>query len=58
MVTVVPDLEGLADQVTDTAGGPGVVLVSMRQGALPQEGPQLSLLIGVSREGGPGATVA
>lgn len=58
VATVVPDLKRLADQVPDAASGPGVVLVlvSLREQTLSQEGPQLSLL--VSREGGPGAAVA
>lgn len=45
VVTVVPDLERLTNQIPDTAGGPGVVDMSMCQRTLPKEGPKLSMLI-------------
>jgi len=45
MTLVLPDLEGLTDQLPDAAGRPGVISVSMGQWTLPEEGPKLSMLI-------------
>jgi len=45
MIAVIPDFEDPADQVSDAAGRPGVVIMSMLQWTLLQEGPKLSVLI-------------
>jgi len=51
MIGVVPHPQGAPDQIPYPARGPGVVWKAVREGTLPQEGPQLFVLFGKEAPG-------